>query len=428
MDDVNSSRKRSLMRLIGPGILVAATGVGAGDLATGAFTGAQLGVAVLWAVTVGALLKYVLNEGLARWQLATGQTVLEGVAVHFGRITIGAFLVYLFFWSFFVGSALMSACGVTLHAIFPLLEPNEDKIFYGILHSAAAVIAVRRGGYELFQKIMGICIGVMFVTVIVTAIASRPSWSDVLSGLVWPTIPNIDGGGLAWTVALMGGVGGTVTVLCYGYWILEEGRDNPQALGTCRADLAIGYAMTALFGIGMVILGSTVSLEKESPAQLIVTLADQLEQSLGDFGPFGRWAFLVGAWGAVASSMMGVWQCVPCLFADSWSLLWKQPGQSAPARRNTDSRPYRVYLYLLAFVPIVGLPFRFDTVQKLYAIVGAAFMPALAVALLMLNGRWGAIPQEYRNSRLTTLLLFLTLALFLLAGWYELQKQWLADS
>ena len=42
--------RRSLRSAIGPGILVAATGGGAGDLATGAFAGAKLGVAVLWAV------------------------------------------------------------------------------------------------------------------------------------------------------------------------------------------------------------------------------------------------------------------------------------------------------------------------------------------------------------------------------------------
>ena len=52
-------------RILGPGLLVAATGVGAGDLATGAFTGSQLGVVVLWAAVVGAGLKYALTEGLA---------------------------------------------------------------------------------------------------------------------------------------------------------------------------------------------------------------------------------------------------------------------------------------------------------------------------------------------------------------------------
>jgi len=54
--------QKRVLKILGPGILVAATGVSASDLATGAFTGSQLGMAVLWAVLVGAFLKFVLIE------------------------------------------------------------------------------------------------------------------------------------------------------------------------------------------------------------------------------------------------------------------------------------------------------------------------------------------------------------------------------
>jgi Mn2+/Fe2+ NRAMP family transporter len=55
-----------LLSMIGPGILVAATGVGAGDLSGAGFAGSQLGVAVLWAVLVGA----VFSSLLGVWQSA----------------------------------------------------------------------------------------------------------------------------------------------------------------------------------------------------------------------------------------------------------------------------------------------------------------------------------------------------------------------
>ena len=45
---------KKLLAVIGPGILVAATGIGAGDLATSAFAGSALGLTVLWAVVLGA--------------------------------------------------------------------------------------------------------------------------------------------------------------------------------------------------------------------------------------------------------------------------------------------------------------------------------------------------------------------------------------
>src|SRR5688500_2783028 len=179
-------RVRSLRAVCGPGRVVAAAGVGAGDLATGAFTGSKLGLAVLWAVVVGALLKFTINEGLARWQLVTGQTLLEGVARHLGRWAIGLFLAYLVFWSYFVASILMSACGAAMHALVPLFGPATDKIVYGLAHSAVSLALIRLGGYRWFERIMSACVAVMFVVVLGAAAAIGPDWGGVLRGLVLP--------------------------------------------------------------------------------------------------------------------------------------------------------------------------------------------------------------------------------------------------
>jgi Mn2+/Fe2+ NRAMP family transporter len=114
-------------------VLLAATGVGAGDLATGTIAGSLLGTAVLWAVVVGAFLKFVVTEGLARWQLATGNTFLEGLVHRMGPIMIWVFLPYLLLWSFFIGSAMMSACGIALVALVPVFEdPDRGKIVFGM--------------------------------------------------------------------------------------------------------------------------------------------------------------------------------------------------------------------------------------------------------------------------------------------------------
>ena len=46
---------------------------------------------------------------------------------------------------------------------------------------------------------------------------------------------------------------------------------------------------------------------------LLVTIGEQLRVSLGETF---RWLFLIGAFGAVFSSLLGVWQSVPYVFAD----------------------------------------------------------------------------------------------------------------
>ena len=117
----------------------------------------------------------------------------------------------------------MSACGVAAQAIFPFFQnPAEGKIVYGMIFSVLGMILVRLGRYRLFEKVMHVSIGLMFVSVVITAIFLKPAWGDLISGVFLPTIPDLAGEGLTWTVALMGGVGGTVTILFYGYWIREE--------------------------------------------------------------------------------------------------------------------------------------------------------------------------------------------------------------
>ena len=425
-----AGRWRNVLRTIGPGILVAATGVGAGDLATGAFTGNKLGLAILWAVVIGAAFKFVINEGLARWQLATGETLLEGAVHHLGRPVQWFFAVYLVAWSFLVGLALISACGATSHAILPIFDsPESDKNFYAVLHSLLALGLVQLGGFRLFEQTMNVCIAVMFVIVLATAAALQPAAPELISGLLLPSIPDASGEGLGWTIALMGGVGGTLTVLCYGYWIRELGREGPDAVRTCRWDLAIAYTLTALFGMAMVVIGSRTPPVTGGGVGLIVSLATSLETSLGNFGRVGRWAFLCGAWGAVFSSLLGVWQSVPYLFADFWYLRRETspdrnaapdgPNSAAGGRPEslTRSRPYQFFLLGLSTVPAVGLwTVPFATAQKIYAIVGALCIPMLAAVLLRLNGQTRLVGKRFRNSWFTSGVLVIILVLFVAYG------------
>jgi hypothetical protein len=155
----------------------------------------------------------------------------------------------------------------------------------------------------------------------------------------------------------------------------------------------------------MVVIGSTIHVDGKG-AGLVVTLGERLA---GPLGALGRWAFLVGAFGAVFSSLLGVWQAVPYVFADFWRLLGRT---DAPAV-DTRSRPYRAYLYALGLVPTVGLFASFKAVQKAYAVFGACFIPLLALALLLMNGRRSWVGDRFRNRPLTALVLLVALLFFL---------------
>ena len=387
-------------RNLGPGLVVAATGVGAGDLVAAGKAGAELGLAVLWAVFLGAVLKYVLAEGIARWQLATGETLLEGWMARFGLPFRVGFAAYLALWTVIVSAALMAACGLAAHALVPALSVPV----WGAIHAAVVLAFVLLRGYGPFERLMKISVGIMFVAILGSALLQEPDPGAFARGLVVPTLP---AGSLVLVLGVLGGIGGSLTLLSYNYWMREKQWSGAERLGTVRADLAVGYVLTGLFGIAMIVTAAGALLPAGRTVagnQGILEMAAVLGER---WGRPGELVFLVGFWGAVASSMLGVWQGVPYLFADFLGQ-WRR-GAGAPPPRVTD-RAYRLYLVAMTVLPLplllLGRPVWLVVV---YAAVGSLFMPFLAGSLLLLNNR---IDRRLRNGVPANLFLVLALALF----------------
>jgi Mn2+/Fe2+ NRAMP family transporter len=383
-------------------MLVAATGVGAGDLLTASLAGSRFGLTLLWAAWVGAVLKWFLNEGIARWQMATGMTLLEGWITRLGAWVRWVFGAYLIAWAVFTGGALASACGVAGTGLLPLGDSGTSKIVWGVVHSLLGLLIVWRGGFRTFQRFMAVCTGLMFASVVFTAVLLRPDLGAMLPSLTIPSIPSSPAG-TAYTLGVLGGVGGTVTLLSYGYWIREGGRAGVTGVAQSRIDLAAGYAMTAIFGLAMIVVGSRVALRQGPTAAL--ELAGQLAIALG---PAGKWIFLVGFWAAVFSSLLGVWQSAPYLFADLVT-----PGGSATAQQDGVARPaYRGFLLFIATIPLVLLWTTLERAQLLYAVFGSLFMPLLALTLLVMNNRTAWVGRAFRTGWVTNVVLVLPLGLF----------------
>ena len=392
-----------------PGILVAATGVGAGDLLTATMAGSEVGLALLWAAAAGAFLKWTLNEGIARWQMSTDTTLIEGCILRLGGWIQWLFMPYFFLWTFMVGGALMNACGVAGASLLPLGDLETSKIIWGILHSLAGLALVWWGGYKVFEKMMAACIAVMFVGVLLTAVLIGPAWGAVLRGILIPTIP---AGSTPWILGVLGGVGGTVTLLAYGYFLREIGRTGEDGLKVSRIDLGVAYALTALFGMAMIIIGSRITIEGGG-TELFLEIAGQLSLVLG---PAGKWLFLVGAWGAVFSSLLGVWYISPYIFADFISLRQGlAPGEYGKLYLP-KTRSYRAYLIGIAIVPLVLLWLSVRQIQLAYAVMGALFMPLLALTLLIMNNREPWVRRWFRNGRFINAVLVISLLFFTYIG------------
>ena len=128
-------------------------------------------------------------------------------------------------------------------------------------------------------------------------------------------------------------------------------------------------------------------------------------------GAPGKWIFLIGFWAAVASSLLGVWQSLPYLFADFVDLQNHKPG----IRRGRDLRKttaYRGGLLFIALAPLVFLNFPVKQIQLTYGVFGAFFLPLLALTLLIMNNKRPWVGSDFLSSKFTNVVLAAALALF----------------
>lgn len=404
--------ERPRWNIIGPGLVVAATGIGAGDLVATLVAGSRYGYALLWAAVLGVLVKIALVEGAGRWTLATGRTIFDGWR-SLGRWATVYFGIYIVVWGLSYGAAAMSSTALPLAALFP----QVPLLWFAIASGVVGAAIVWLGRYKAFEYVIAVLVGLMFLTVVGAAVVTVPNLGEILRGLV----PRIPDGSVFYTLGLAGGVGGTITLAAYGYWLQEKGWRTPRWMKVMRIDNAMAYVISGVFVISMLVVGAELlhasGLAIADGEGGLVDLADVLAER---YGPFMAPLFLVGFWASSFSSILGVWNGVSLMFAD---FVATARGLAADdPRRRAGGLYYRGYILWLTFPPMLLLLLdRPIALVVVYGVLGSLFMPFLAVTLLfLLNSR--AVPERWRNRAWLNVVLGVIAAMFLVLGVNELVK------
>ncbi len=401
------------LKFVGPGFVVAATGVGAGDFVMASIAGTSFGLTLVWVIIVGAFIKFVLTEGIGRWYLASGKTILEGWHMT-GWWATGYFGVYLILMGLIYGSAITGTCAMIMVAMFP----GTSFSLWAISSGICGFLLVWFGRYQVIENFLKILIGVMFISIIGSAIMIVANAGNVAYGLA-PSIPR---GSFFKILGILGGVGASITLTSYAYWIYAKGWRDRRWISIMKLDVSVAYIVTGIFAISVMIIaaellfGSGITI---SGNEGLVGLADAYGARFGDLA---RWIFLIGVWGAVFTSIVGPWHGMSYLFADFVRIV-KNKGHKASGKEkpiNEKDSSFRFYLFWITFPPMLLLLFKQPVaIVLLYGALGAAFMPILAAVLLyLLNSKH--IDKTDQNGKVKNTIFGLIILLYVYLGGSEL--------
>ncbi|NHA70370.1 Nramp family divalent metal transporter, partial [Phycicoccus flavus] len=155
---------------------------------------------------------------------------------------------YIVVWGFVYGAAAMAGTGLALYSLFPALSVTA----WGVISALIGLAVVWSGRYVTFERVLSALVLLMFVSMVAAAVLTVPNLGEIVTGIV-PLLPE---GSTIYVLSLAGGVGGTITLAAYGYWVREKGWTTPASMRVMRLDNVTAYVVTGLFVIATLVVGA----------------------------------------------------------------------------------------------------------------------------------------------------------------------------
>ncbi len=402
---------------IGPGLILAASIVGTGELINTTALGAKQGFVLLWLILISCVIKVFIQVEMGRYAITQGKTSLAAIDTLPGPRFGTSWLAWLWL-------VMMLATNFQIAAMEGLVGEAAVMVFHGdngvamgkgltasipfwaSVTCGAAIALLLSGGYKRLEKITTILVALVTFVTVLGAFRLPLSLRDVAGGLTFSLPSTNDGLFLAFSAFGITGVGAS-ELFAYPYWCIEKGYARaagprtPDESWAVRARgwlrvmqldawfsmLVFTLATVAFYFMGAAVLhgqlaSGVISKGDLEGAGMIRTLTHMYTQVLGEWArPF----FLTGAWAVLFKTLYVATAANSRMTADFLNLggFWRQKG---PQDRERTVRFFCVLYPILAVILFLLYPAPLGLIM----VGGAAqalMLPLIAGATLYLRYR-----------------------------------------
>lgn len=392
-----------LLSVVGPGIITSNVDNDAGGITTYSVAGAHFGLSFLWVIIPVAVALFVIQEMTSRMGVVNGKGLAALIREQFGvKITfylmVGLILTNL-------GNAASEFAGIAASLEIFGVNKNISVPLCAIL----VWLLVVKGTYRSVEKVFLVAC-IFYFAYIIAGFLAEPSWKEVGSQLVQPTIP-LTSGALAMVIGL---VGTTIAPWMQFYQqaaIVEKGV-SLEHYRYARWDVAIGTVVVNVVAFFIIVVCASTLFRHGIRIETAQEAALALEPLAGRYC---SWLFGFGLFNAslFAASILPLSTAYTVCEGMGWESGINQKFFKAP-------QFYGLYtLIILVGAGIILLPGApLIAIMLISQVINGILLPFVIICMLLLANN-SQIMGQYKNSKLfnviawTTAVVMICLSLFL---------------
>ncbi|MBC2677120.1 Nramp family divalent metal transporter [Pseudomonas baltica] len=390
-----TTRMGRLAKIIGPGIIAVLSWLGAGDLITSSVAGANYGYAMMWVLAVSLLLRFLIVNIIARFQLCNnqGMTILQGYAqLHpfFAWFMLGYALIMGHLTNAYMIKGAGEALATLLHINQPLLA--SFAVVLGVW------LLVGRNVYSLIEGVMKGLLALMTLAFMALAIMSKPDVGGILAGTIGFSIPPDEGvhGALLVAVSVIGAVAGSIANFVHPYVMRQKGWVGPEHKRIQRNDLLFAVFVGIIINLAIWVVGAEIL----RPNGIEVKTLDDLGSALQMFFGTGGWLiFFVGVFATLFASIAGKTTAFPMLITDAFQHIRPERREKYGKEFHHDPMHKWFMLFILVTPLVWSLPGMPDFVTLTIGVnaLNIIGLPVISLGLLIMSNQKKLL-GKYRNN------------------------------
>ena len=376
--------------------VISAAFIGPGTVTTAIKAGADHKFALLWALAFSTFACLVLQEASARITIVSGMNLGESIRKSLQKKKSKPAVILLIGTSILLGIIAYQA-GNLLGAVSGLglvlnLSPGVFIMIIGLM--AAIVLSIP--GLSLISRILGGLVAVMGIFFIIAAVLVKPSFSEIISGLVYTRmIPGSNAG-----LLILGLVG--TTVVPYNLFLGSGLADKGTSIKEMRIGLFVAVLLGGIISMAVMITGSLIDNFDSFAA-----LGDALVVHMG---PSGKYILGFGLFAAGFTSAV----TAPLAASITVKSLWGTDNE----KWKTSSARFRIVWMI---VLLTGIIFGMTGVKPIPVIILAQalnglILPIIAICLLLLLNNRAITGVSGLNNRMNNTLMALVAGVTIIIG------------